>query len=544
VRSLLTGRANPDRSFDAACRHLFRHVWNPEELRRNPIVAYRFDGGDRSPTEGRIAEEIRAAVRRHADECLRDDVAKDPEIARRRHSIIVDGDLGGTPRTVLAERLGISTRQYSRDQRQVRRRIVALLRARLPETQRSAAPARDVTLPPLSRAAALVSLGMPNEALENIDDLVRTANTDATIALALCLRSAILGWYFSNEIGASGALLAAQTVSERLSCESDARVVVEAEVGLGFAELDALCGRLTSALQRLRHIQESLDGFTAPDSRTPWLIARTASWHAYVSYLAGDARSATQSLERALKGYRAAGNVLSQERAEFLVLTAIVLKDDGRHSEASHHLREATTVAQQNALAVPVLFAEFVSGAWRACGEPETCETVLSPICEEAEHLGHAGIGSAAHLYVARCHLRRQLPRPLLALSNVKAALRLCPVGGPYWIDGKVTESRAKVLLGDLDAAEDSARVADEAAALGRCNLLRSSTLRAAASVAHAQGRAGDARDLIQRAIDVAYNQRQLEEAAQAHEIAAMITGRRNHRLEAKALRYGRRPAP
>jgi tetratricopeptide (TPR) repeat protein len=536
-------RARPERSFEAATRHLFRHVWNPGELRRNPIVGGWFEDEPcadtaSSRTDALIAEEIRSAVRRHADECFREDAAMEPQIALRRNAIIVDGDLGRMPSTRLAKRLGVSTRQYRRDQREIRRQIAVLLRARLPETLRSAAPARDVTRDPLNRAAVLAGLGMPNEALAHIEDVVRTADHDEIIVSALCLRSAIFSRHLGDQIGARETLLAAQALCLRLASESYARVAAEAEVGLSFANLDAAFGRLAGALERLRVARELLAGAAEPDSRTPWLVARAASFHAYVSHLAGDDRSAAESLQISLQEYRAATEVLSQDRAEFLIQTAIVLKAFGHLSEASRYLREAASIAQQNGLAVQRLLAELIFGnVALACGEERTSETLLSATCDEAERLGHTAIYSAAQLYLARCHLRRQSPKPARVLFNVEATLRFCPPGGPHWIDGKVTESLAKLLLGDLAAADESARQADEAAASGGCLVLRCSTLREAARVAHAQRRAGDAKDLITRAIDLAYSQRQMEQAAQAHEVAAMITRDGNHRMEAMALR-------
>jgi tetratricopeptide (TPR) repeat protein len=501
-----------------------------------------FDGTARSRTDADIAEKIRSAVRRHADECFRDDVATDPEMGHRRYAIIVDGDLGCTPRTVLAERLRISTRQYTRDQLQIRRRIVTLLRAGLPEMLRSA-PALDVTPDPLCRAAVLAGLGMPNEALAHIDDVVRTANADATIVSALCLRSAILSQHLGDHISSRSTLRVAQSLCLRLAFKPDARIA-EAEVGLAYADLDTIFGQLASALERLQRALELLAGPTTPDHRTRWLIARVASRHAYVSQLAGDAHSAAESLQRSLEKYRTAAGVLSPDRADFLILTAVVLNAFGNLSESSHYLREAALIAQQNGLAVPGLLAKIFSGNLAlACGEGAMSETLLSVTCGEAERLGHTTIRSAARLYLARCYLRQQRPRPARVLSHVEAALRLCPSGGPYWIYGKVTESCAKFLLGDLGAADESARQADEAAASAGCSVLRCSTLREAARVAYAQGRASDAKDLIFRAIDFGYAQRQMEQAAQAHDVAAMITRDANHRTEATALRRGRIPS-
>jgi tetratricopeptide (TPR) repeat protein len=539
-------RAKPGTSSAAADRHLFRHLWQPAELRRNPIVAALFIsdrvGPERIRNDERVAEGVRASVRRLADALSRGR-ADETDIARRRYAIVVEGDLDRAPRKTLEKRLGVSSRQFTRDQRHLRNEIAAALRQENRTSVGSIPRTSDIAQTVLARCAVLAGVGMPAEALAQIDKIIRTQNGQALVVSALCLRSSILSQHLGDHISSRSTLRVAQSLCLRLAFKPDARIA-EAEVGLAYADLDTIFGQLASALERLQRALELLAGPTTPDHRTRWLIARVASRHAYVSQLAGDAHSAAESLQRSLEKYRTAAGVLSPDRADFLILTAVVLNAFGNLSESSHYLREAALIAQQNGLAVPGLLAKIFSGNLAlACGEGAMSETLLSVTCGEAERLGHTTIRSAARLYLARCYLRQQRPRPARVLSHVEAALRLCPSGGPYWIYGKVTESCAKFLLGDLGAADESARQADEAAASAGCSVLRCSTLREAARVAYAQGRASDAKDLIFRAIDFGYAQRQMEQAAQAHDVAAMITRDANHRTEATALRRGRIPS-
>ena len=126
-------RAKPGTSSAAADRHLFRHLWQPAELRRNPIVAALFIsdrvGPERIRNDERVAEGVRASVRRLADALSRGR-ADETDIARRRYAIVVEGDLDRAPRKTLEKRLGVSSRQFTRDQRHLRNEIAAALEAR------------------------------------------------------------------------------------------------------------------------------------------------------------------------------------------------------------------------------------------------------------------------------------------------------------------------------------------------------------------------------------------------------------------------------
>ena len=127
----MTTRATLGRSFDGDCRHLFRHLREPSELLRNPLVSACFSqeakGAARLRAHAAAATTIREAVRRLADYCLQSDRLEDEEVALHRHSIVIDGDIGGMRRKRLAAKLGISARQYTRLQHDMRRRISLLL---------------------------------------------------------------------------------------------------------------------------------------------------------------------------------------------------------------------------------------------------------------------------------------------------------------------------------------------------------------------------------------------------------------------------------
>ena len=119
----MTTHAKPNLSFDIACRHLFRHLYDPAELRRNPIVrdafATNLKGSARVRSDAAAASSIRDAVRRLADSRYAAERLENPERAEIRRAII-RADIQRSSRSRIAAELNLSQRQYSRLQRGIR----------------------------------------------------------------------------------------------------------------------------------------------------------------------------------------------------------------------------------------------------------------------------------------------------------------------------------------------------------------------------------------------------------------------------------------
>ncbi|HEY2555389.1 MAG TPA: hypothetical protein VGI15_09060, partial [Candidatus Cybelea sp.] len=178
----------PNLAFGAACRHLFRHLREPSELRRNPLAAAFFThdlkGAARVRSDAVVAGAIRDAIRRCADRCLQSDRLEDEEHAVRQHRIIVEGDLDGTPRTVLADTLGLSTRHYTRLQHGIRRRIAVLLSSEMRQRENAfgRASLSIRMLPPLHQISVLVATGSTNAAAEQLHTITRQSGDDRLVA--------------------------------------------------------------------------------------------------------------------------------------------------------------------------------------------------------------------------------------------------------------------------------------------------------------------------------------------------------------------------
>jgi tetratricopeptide (TPR) repeat protein len=477
----------------------------------------------------RVAEGIRASVRRLADALSRGR-ADETDIARRRYAIVVEGDLDRAPRKTLEKRLGVSSRQFTRDQRHLRNEIAAALRQ---ENRTSVGPiprTSDIAQTVLARCAVLAGVGMPAEALAQIDKITRTQNGQALVVSALCLRSSILSSYVGDHVGASAALTAARSACGHASDDPEAQAAAEVEVDLRLADFEANFGSLGGSLEWSGRATALLGFCEAPSGRITYLRAVAASYRAYAAELAGSIREASEALRLSLHLYRQASGWLAHEEAEFLARTGVIFKAIGQPTEASHYLREAVVTARRSGLAVQALSAELVLGnVTFDRGDLAGSYSLLSACSAEAERLGHAATRSGTHLSLARLHARAPKKQATRILTEVKLARRFCLPGGPHWIDSKISESFAQFLLGDLKSAEKTAREADDAAVCSGCIALRSGTLREVARVAHYERRTRDAKRSIRQAIEFAYTSGRMQYAAQAHELAATILGERLH---------------
>lgn len=169
--------ADPKGSAEAAVRHLFRHLGNAEELRRNPLASSLFDDADRTDRDDAVAiERLRwfiaeAAARFVASACNAGALARERR-ARQERMVIRCGLEGASPKQVAAE-FGLSKSRFYRDYWEICTEIARALQAR-------AAAANAVRLIfdraafQLERAGAQAEAGDYDAALRTYDDLLRS----------------------------------------------------------------------------------------------------------------------------------------------------------------------------------------------------------------------------------------------------------------------------------------------------------------------------------------------------------------------------------
>ncbi len=534
----LTTRALPNRSFAAACRHLFRHLRHPWELRRNPLVGAYFarelTGAARARSDEVVAGAIRAAIGRCADACLHKDRLDGDENALRRYAIAVEGDLAGTPRNALAAALGVSERHYTRLQHAVRERIAMLLPSEMRSTQNAWTQGVALSPSPLHRVAVLAATGSTDEAAERLQAIVGQSGDDRLVASALCLRALLRQRYAGDVAGAIDSLAASKSVVEKLAAEDPARAMLEAEIALAWVEIDVSGGRFDRATQSATAIAQTLQPV---DEATRWLKLRALSWAAYGEFVQGRRDRSLSFLSTLVSGIGEAKTAPAPDRVELSLNAAIVLAELGRFSESSRMLVEGWIVARQNALDLEIVRLDLMDAMIALdCGDVAKAIRRLSGICEHSRLVSPA-LRAQAHAYLARAQMRAPHPRPNDILKNVKHVLDLTPNEYAAWTDAKIAESFARLTLHDVAGAESAARAADEAAVTMGHRLYRGSTLRELARVAHVQGRRRDAKRMILSAVEASYGVGKPQQAAEALDLAAQILKQPNYRTEASVLR-------
>jgi hypothetical protein len=185
-------RANPSESIKVAARHLFRHLDDPAELRRNPIVAHYFDcnadGSDGiAALEAIVA--VRRAVRLAADCCELDDRNAGLHRRAKRNAILLEQLCTGSDSyRVAAKTLGLSVPQYYRTKQALCLRIARAMSRSAP---RFVPHCTDSAWARLEVAERRAGLGDFSGAQAICVDLAAYAPSSAVRVRALCLVASV-----------------------------------------------------------------------------------------------------------------------------------------------------------------------------------------------------------------------------------------------------------------------------------------------------------------------------------------------------------------
>lgn len=482
-----------------------------------------------------LASAIRNAVRRCADACLQSDRLADDQNAAHFHAIVVESDLGGMSRSALAAKIGISARHYTRLQHTIRRRIAVQLTSELRRAASSASEGGAAVASPLASIALLAAKGATAQAHSQLVAIIKSGGEARVIASALCLQALIRHRYFGDSTGARDALLASQSVVDRLPLGDQSRLSLTAEIELTSIDIDASAGRFDRATELSTAVVRALE---QSNGAARWLRLRALTWAAYCNFVQGEREATRRYLNSALSEAGSAASAPVPERVEFSLTVAVVLAELGRFEESSRILADATIVARESGLKLDVLRLDLMHAMIALeCGRVSLATQRLSEICGESRRLSNVGLTAQSHAYLARAQMRSAQPRPSDIMENARRVLELTPNDYAAWTDAKIAESFARLILHDRVGAERAARAADDAAVRMGHRLYRGSTLRELARVAHAQGRKRDAKRAIIGAVDASYGVGKPQQAADALELAAQILEQPDYRYEASELR-------
>src|SRR5450755_502692 len=175
--------------FDAAARHLLRHLDDPRALRRNPLVGWRFANIGRASaaaTDREVLNAIRKSVAAHAEMLDHGQGTFDAAKFRRHREIITRCDVRGEPHALVAAALGLSRRQFYRERRRARLRLADLLWRDIP-----AGPAGVTEVPSefemrLAYVETLKAVGKFGEASDALRRVAADLRDPAARCIAWC----------------------------------------------------------------------------------------------------------------------------------------------------------------------------------------------------------------------------------------------------------------------------------------------------------------------------------------------------------------------
>jgi hypothetical protein len=186
-------RVNPERSFEAAARHLFRHVCEIDALRLNPLLRAYFTPGAGSGSF--ILEQIHADILKLADSLCQGGAPKALRASRRRREIIAALCAGRNAHETAAA-LGMSRSHYYRERYAFCSRIARALGRRSTVRNASFVVNDDPFRLLFARAESLRDAGSSNEAVRILEDAyscVAEEPAKAAVGLTLAVELVFLG---------------------------------------------------------------------------------------------------------------------------------------------------------------------------------------------------------------------------------------------------------------------------------------------------------------------------------------------------------------
>lgn len=294
-------RANPNASFEAAARHLVRHLHDPDALRKNPLTRA-FFGIAGSPRSARLADRnalvrihgtFGAAAERYRDGAVR---AGKAERARRQYVIAIGECLQRRSKETVAAELGVSLAQYYRDRAEVCLWICRYIRDLHDRPSEMVVQRFDPLRFSLDRAARLIELGETDDAIEEYERLLHDTVAAGQHIEILCEIALVHLRRNASEMVASALHDAEALLEASTSFSPEERAVAEARIVFARGAYTwptdpALAMKLfETAMARL----ERLTGAWSDDARNLYVRLRFEYGEALTTF--GDTRGSIETL--------------------------------------------------------------------------------------------------------------------------------------------------------------------------------------------------------------------------------------------------------
>lgn len=165
--------ANPDRSFQSASRHLFRHINDVDALRSNPLLNTFFHRFRGKRDDEAILLELHSKISSLARSAVRAETFKGTKARAGREEQIVAALCAGERWQDTADRLGLSERQYYRERHAICERVSRRL-TKEPSAVYAGAELNGALRFLLARSEALIDQGFPLKAARVLEETLTT----------------------------------------------------------------------------------------------------------------------------------------------------------------------------------------------------------------------------------------------------------------------------------------------------------------------------------------------------------------------------------
>ena len=530
--------ADPNRSFSASVRHLFRHIDDLAALRRNRIARSLFDLGDATAPPSREAAYKAAMAARILDagrDLYTEDLASGPPGKAHRFFAILSACCAGRPVNALADELGISQPQAYRDRRATCERVVRALLTR-PASGGGSTLSFDPLRLALWRVDALCEQGFGARAVAECERIIAESATHGAKALALLARAAAALKVGDTTLAAES-LRAGKKIVESdgdgggAGCAGTAgpsavAVAAEAYVAARLVQyqLAMHVGRHAEAFaivgELAEHAANDLEGSARDDLRIEILLeqSRCAAY-------AGDHAGASDAVGRAARIARRNPAVAFGRRVEIAVLSSTFGRGGILEPAVRvHRLREALALAFSAGSTMGVLFSSVaLASECAASGEGGEARTYA----DQALRVARAMEGRQGLLFSVASLA------PAMIKSGRAAALDpdvfdVDPLTVPMtdiWTNVKLAQGAVLGRTGRSEAALAPLTSAVAGARSLQRPRMQALALREFALCAHDAGRANDARDGIHSALKLAESNGDVRELRATYRAASAILG-------------------
>jgi tetratricopeptide (TPR) repeat protein len=525
-------RADPDRSFDAAVRHLFRHLDEPHQLRRNPLVKHLFHTVEGRPTwqsdknaMRRVRILISDVVRRHVGASTSQDAD-----SYRQWTIAAKCLLEGQRSGLIAAQLGISQRKVYYERAKVYREIAIYLQAQRPG-KRDQTPVIDVLCFQFDRADAQAEAGDYAEAISSYNAILSANPGTQHCIESLCKRADVdADW--GNFGQAVEGLNAAQHIlnSCRNSIAKMAFAAFEGHISLLRSKAAWGAGDISTAASALDRAQMLVEPYQITgDRRLKELCLAILLERENRSELHGDLSAVTSSLRAALALASTIPDLSPKLDIDCTIAAAMEFLFCDRADYAQdailnvRRLERALGIAKSSRLLSRIIEIEL------ELNNPRLTLDRSGGVFREFEHIAamaralkNPRVMDMMSTFLAKRILRGNQWQALPAFLTNGSTLT---EGSWDWIERKLVESDYFAKTGDFATARDAAERARRAAQAIGNSRLTAEAMRGLASAFLALGFKEEALEQIEAAISIVERGAGTMEWRLTYQLAGKITG-------------------